>query len=164
MQPNLQRLLPILLIVFLLLIVLPTLLHHSSSKGLTSGELSTQTIDAMSTVDRTEQAFKVAHHGYTRHVADLITLDRGLAKALGDGVQVTLDASTTGKTYYAQVASTVIALFRSRVGNQVVLRSCIVVKSGSGVKCPSGYTTPGNTTTTTTTTGTATTATTSTTG
>jgi hypothetical protein len=151
-NPNFQRFLPLLLIVFVVLFIVPAILHKSSSKGLTASDVSTATIGAMATVDRTELLFKAAHHGYTSNVSDLITLDRSLAKALGDGITVSLDASTSGQTYYAQVESAVLGMFRSRVGAKVVLKSCIVIKSGSGVACPAGYTSPGVTTTTTTTT------------
>jgi hypothetical protein len=165
-NPNFQRFLPFLLLIFVVLFIVPAILHKSHSKGLTAGDISNQTIAAMATVDRTELAFKKANNRYTSHVSDLITLDRSLAKVLGDGVGVSLDASTSGQTYYAQAQSSVLALFRSRVGAKVVVKSCIIVKSGSGVACPAGYTQPGVTTTTstTTTTTTSTTSTTSTTG
>ena len=159
---NMQRFLPIVLLLFAFLILSNIFLHHSSSKGMTAGDLSNATIAAMATVDRTELLYKTAHKGYTSHVADLITLDRSLAKDLGDGIGVSLDASTDGKTFYAQVQSSVLGLFRSRVGAKVVLKSCIVIKSGSGVACPGGYTTPGKTTTTSTTTTTTSTSTTTT--
>jgi hypothetical protein len=156
-QPNIQRLLPFLLLIFVVLFIVPTILHRHSSKGFTAGDLSNATIGAMATVDKTELLYKAAHHGYTSQVSDLITLDRALAKALGEGVAVSLDASTSGETYYAQVQSSVLGLFRSRVGSKVILKSCIVIKSGSGVACPAGYTSPGVTTTTSTATTTTTT-------
>ena len=151
-MPNMQRFLPIVLLLFVFLILSNVFLHKSSSKGLTAGDLSDATVAAMTTVDRTELLYKAAHHGYTSHVSDLITLDRSLTKDLGDGVGISLDASTSGGTYYAQVQSSVLALFRSRLGPKVILKSCIVIKSGSGVACPAGYTRPGTTTTTSTTT------------
>jgi len=159
-----QRFLPILLLLFVFLILSNVFLHKSSSKGLTAGDVSDATVAAMATVDRTELLYKAAHHGYTSHVSDLIMLDRSLAKDLGEGVGISLDASTKGETYYAQVQSSVLALFRSRLGAKVILKSCIVVKSGSGVACPSGYTRPGVTTTTSTTTTTTTTTTSTTSG
>lgn len=152
MNPNFQRYLPFLLLIFVLLFIVPSILHHSSKKGFTAGDLSAATVGAMSSVDKTELLYKTAHKGYTSHVSDLITLDRSLAKDLGEGVGISLDASTSGGTFYAQVQSSVLALFRSRVGAKVVLKSCIVIKSGSGVACPAGYTSPGVTTTTSTTT------------
>ena len=152
MNPNIQRFLPLLLIVFFLLFIVPALLHHSSSsKGLTAGELSTQTIGAMTIVDRTENVFHAAHRSYSSHVADLLVLDRALGSALGDGVVVSLDVSSNGQAYYASVGSTVIGLFRARNEGRRILNSCLVLKSGSGVACPAGTTTPSSTTTATTT-------------
>ena len=147
---NLQRILPILLLVVLLLFVLPAILHKkSSSSGLSSKQLSQETISAMNIVDRGEQAFKAAHHVYTARVADLIEGSRPLASYLANGVVVQLDASTSGRTFYAQVASTVIGLVRIRTGSKLVAHSCVVIKSGGGVACP---TAPAKTTTSTTTT------------
>ena len=158
MNPNIQRFLPLLLIVFFLLFIVPALLHHSSSsKGLTAGELSTQTIGAMTIVDRTETVFRTAHKSYSRNVADLLTLDNKLGTALGHGVIVSLDVSSNGQAYYASVGSSVIGLFRARIDGRRILNSCLVLKSGSGVACPAGTTTPSSTTTTTTATTTATT-------
>ena len=153
MNPNIQRFLPLLLIVFFLLFIVPALLHHSSSsKGLTAGELSTQTIGAMRMVDRTENVFRAAHKSYSRNVADLLTLDNKLGTALGNGVIVSLDVSSDGQAYYASVASGVIALFGARNHGRRILNSCLVLKSSSGVACPAGTTTSSSTTTTTTTT------------
>ena len=153
MNPNIQRFLPLLLIVFFLLFIVPALLHHSSSsRGLTAGELSTQTIGAMTIVDRTETVFRTAHKSYSRNVADLLTLDNKLGTALGNGVIVSLDVSSDGQAYYASVASGVIALFGARNHGRRILNSCLVLKSSSGVACPAGTTTSSSTTTTTTTT------------
>ena len=158
MNPNIQRFLPLLLIVFFLLFIVPALLHHSSSsKGLTAAELSTQTIGAMTIVDRTETVFRTAHKSYSRNVADLLTLDNKLGTALGHGVIVSLDVSSNGQAYYASVGSSVIGLFRARNEGRRILNSCLVLRSGSGVACPAGTTTPSSTTTTTTATTTATT-------
>jgi hypothetical protein len=152
-NPNIQRFLPLLLIVFFLLFIVPTLLHHSSSsKGLTASELSTQTIGAMTMVDRTENVFRAAHKSYSRNVADLLTLDNKLGTALGNGVIVSLDVSSDGQAYYASVASGVIALFGARNHGRRILNSCLVLKSSSGVACPAGTTTSSSTKTTTTTT------------
>ena len=86
MPANFQRFLPLLLIVFLLLFVLPTIFKHHSSKGLTSKELSQETIAATTKVDALQREFRTAHKGYTGSVADLLALDHSLGKALGDGV------------------------------------------------------------------------------
>ena len=153
MNPNIQRFLPLLLIVFFLLFIVPALLHHSSSsKGLTAAELSTQTIGAMTIVDRTETVFRTDHKSYSRNVADLLTLDNKLGTALGNGVIVSLDVSSNGQAYYASVGSNVIGLFRARIDGRRILNSCLVLKSSSGVACPAGTTTSSSTTTTTTTT------------
>ena len=98
MPANLQRFLPLLLIVFVLLFIVPAILHKKSSStgSLTASELSTQTIGAMSIVDRTEGAFRTAHRSYSPHVADLLTLDHALGTALGNGVVVSLDVSSNG--------------------------------------------------------------------
>jgi hypothetical protein len=153
-QGNLQKFLPVLLLVFLLIFVLPAILHRKHSTGLTSKELSQETIAAMNLVVSGQKAFTAAHGRYTAHVADLLEGSRRLAKYVADGVIVTLDASTSGKTFYTQVASGVIVLVRSQTGNVVLAKSCDVIKSSSGVQCPG----TGTTTTTTTTTTTATTA------
>jgi hypothetical protein len=152
---NFQKFLPLLLIVFLLLFVLPTIFKHHSSKGLTSKELSQETIAATTKVDALQREFRTAHKGYTGSVADLLGLDHSLGKALGDGVVIALDVSTDKQTYYAQVASSVIQLTRAREGDKMISKSCLVVKSSSGVACPQ----PPAKKTTSTTTSTATTTT-----
>lgn len=154
MPANFQRFLPLILIIFLLLFVLPAILKHHSSKGLTSKELSQETIATTSKVDALQREFRTAHKGYTDSVADLLALDHALGKALGDGVVIALDVSTDKQTYYAQVASSVIQLTRARDGNRMISKTCLVVKSSSGVDCPQPpkTTTTGTTTTTTSTT------------
>jgi hypothetical protein len=155
---NLQKFLPILLLVFLLLFVLPAILHKkSSSSGLSAKELSQETISAMNIVDRGQKSFKSEHGRYTSHVADLVEGSQPLAKALADGVVIQLDASTSGGTFTAQVASGYLVLVRVVEGGKTVAHSCQVLKSGSGVACP---TPPAKTTTSTTTTTTGTTTTT----
>lgn len=158
MPPNLQRFLPIILIAFLLLIVLPAIFKKksSSSSSVSSGTLSTETIGATNLVDKGEQAFRAGHHGYTAHIADLLELERPLAHDLGDGVTVVLDVSGDGNTYYAHVTSNVLGLVRARTGAKKIVATCLVVKSGSGVACP---TAPVKTTTSTTTSTTVTTTT-----
>jgi hypothetical protein len=151
-QGNFQRFLPILLLVFLLLFVLPAILHKKKSSGLSSKELSQETIAAMNLVVAGQKSFTAEHGHYTSRVADLIEGDRKLAKYLADGVLVQVDASTSGKTYYTQVASGVIVLVRSQTGNVVLAKSCDVLKSGGGVQCPGTGTKTASTTTSTTTT------------
>jgi hypothetical protein len=154
MPANLQRLLPIILIVFFLVIVLPSIIHRHSSKGATSETISNQTIATMNAVDRAEVAFRAAHGGYTSNVADLLALDHSLGKAFGQGIVASVNASTNRQTYYGQVASVYLDLVRARSGDKLLVKSCLVVKSGSGVACPAApapKTTTSTTTTTTTT-------------
>jgi hypothetical protein len=156
-QGNLQRFLPILLLVFLLIFVLPAILHKKKSNGLSSKDLSQETIAAMSLVVAGQKSFAAEHGGrYTGHVADLVEGSRKLAKYLADGVVVQVDASTNGTTYYTQVASGVMVLVRSQTGDVVLAKSCDEIKSG--VDCPGTGTksTTSTSTTTTTTTSTST--------
>ena len=118
MPANFQKFLPLLLIVFLLLFVLPTIFKHHSSKGLSSKELSQETIATTTKVDALQREFRTAHKGYTGSVADLLALDHSLGKVLGDGVVIALDVSTDKQTYYAQVASSVIQLDARPGGRQ----------------------------------------------
>jgi hypothetical protein len=157
-QGNLQRFLPLLLLVFLLLFVLPAILHKHKSHGLSAKELSQETIASMNLVVGGQKSFTAEHGHYTAHVADLIQGSRRLAKYIADGVVVQVDASTNGKTFYTQVASGVIVLVRSQTGNVVLAKSCDVIKSSSGVACPGtgGSTTTSTTSTTTPTTSTST--------
>src|SRR5262249_57397747 len=112
---------PILLLVFLLLFVLPAILHHKKSSGLSSKELSQETIASMNIVIAGQKSFAAENGGrYTGHVADLIQGSQKLAKYIADGVLVTVDASTNGKTYSTQVASGVIVLHRSQTGHRVL--------------------------------------------
>jgi hypothetical protein len=133
--PNFQRFLPFALIALVLLFVLPALLKKHTS-GPSSGTRSEQTIDAMSLIDKGEQSYRTAHGRFTPHLADLIALKPGLAADLAIGPTVQLDVSTDGRSYVAQVMSSVLSLVRARTAGKVVARSCLVVKSGSGVKCP----------------------------
>lgn len=163
MPANFQRFLPIILIVFFLVIVLPSILHRHSSKGPTAETVSSQTIAAMNAVDKAELAFRAAHGGYTSNVADLLALDHSLGKAFSQGIVASVNASTNRQTYYGQVASVNLDLIRARSGDKVIVKSCLVVKSGSGVACP-GTTGSKTTSTSTSTSTTTTTSSTTTTG
>ena len=150
MPANFQQFLPFILIIFFLLFVVPSVLHHGSKSKGTS--LSTQTMTTMNLVDKAEKRFRAAHKGYTPNVADLLALDRALGPLLGSGILVSLNASSNSQTYYAQVASTVISYTRGRTGDKLIMKTCLVLKSGSGVSCtpPAAKTTTTGTTTTTT--------------
>ncbi|HEY4346289.1 MAG TPA: hypothetical protein VGM80_01790 [Gaiellaceae bacterium] len=153
MPPNIQRFLPIILIAFVLLFVLPAIVHKSSSSGPSSSTLSTETNAALALVDKGEQAFLGEHNRYTSHVADLLAVTPALGHDLSDGVDVVLDVSTDGQTYYANVTSDVLGLVRSRTGAKRIANGCLVVKKGSGVSCPTKPAAKTTTSTTTTTDG-----------
>jgi hypothetical protein len=133
--PNFQRFLPFILIAILLLFVLPTLFKKHNS-GPSAGTRAALTIDAMDLIDKGEQSHKAAQGRFTLHLADLLPLNTRLASDLAIGLNVQLDVSSNGESFLAQVASDVLGLVRARSGNKVTAQSCLVLKSGSGVKCP----------------------------
>ena len=90
----------------------------------------------MNLIDKGEQTYKAGHGAYTSHLADLVTLGHGLASDLALGLAVQLDAGSNGKSFYAQVESDVLSLVRARSGTKLIADSCLVIKRGSGVKCP----------------------------
>jgi len=135
MPPNIQRFLPFALIAVLLLFVLPALLRKHTS-GPSAGTKATQTIDAMNLLDRGEQSYKTAHGRFTPHLADLLPINTRLASDLAIGLSVQLDVSTNGQSFLVRVASDVLSLVRARSGAKVTAQNCLILKSGSGVKCP----------------------------
>ena len=136
MPPNIRRFLPIILVAFFLLFLLPSLLKKKSTSGPGASASATQTINAMNLIDKGEQAYKAAHGSYTAHLADLVATSHGLANDLVIGLAVQLDAGSDGKSFVAQVESNVLSLVRARSGKKLIAHSCLIVKSGSGVKCP----------------------------
>jgi hypothetical protein len=136
MSPNIRRYLPFMLIGIFLLFILPQLFHKKS--GTSSNTQATQTIAALNQIDKGEQAYKKAHGGYTAHLADLVPISKGLAGNLVNGIGVQLDAGAKGESFYVQVESGVLSLVRARNGATLVADRCVIVKSGSGVKCPAG--------------------------
>ena len=126
---------PILLIGFVLLFILPTLLKKKNSSATASTSTqSAQTIEAMNLIDKGEQRYFSAHGRFTPHLADLLTPRLATDLAIGLGVQ--LDVGTGGQNYLAQVQSDVLSLVRARNNTKLTAQSCLVVKSGSGVHCP----------------------------
>jgi len=136
MPPNLRRFLPLILVAFFLLFLLPTLLKKKTTSGPSASARAAQTINAMNLIDKAEQAYKTAHGGYTAHLADLLAMSHGLAHDLVIGLAVQLDAGSDRQTFVAQVESNVLSLVRARSGKTLIAHSCLIVKSGSGVKCP----------------------------
>ena len=135
MPPNFQRFLPIVLIGALVIFVLPTLLKKHSS-GPSAKTKSEQTIEAMSLIDKGEQGYLAAHGRFTPHLADLLSGGGRLAGDLAVGLDVQIDVSTDGQRFLARVAGENLSLVLARTKSTVTTRSCLVLKSGSGVKCP----------------------------
>ena len=135
MPPNMQRFLPFILIAFVLLFVLPAILKKHSS-GPNAKTRATDTIGAINLIDQGEQTFKAAQGRYTEHLADLVPGHKQLAADLAIGLTVSLDASTDGQSYLARVSSDIFSLVRARTGPKVTAKSCVMLKSGSGVNCP----------------------------
>lgn len=135
MPPNFQRFLPIILIGALAIFVLPALLKKHSSTPSASTR-ATLAIDAMNLIDKAELGYKSAHSRFTPHLADLLPANSRLANDLAIGLSVQLDVSTDGQSFLARVASDNLSLVRARSERKITARSCLVLKSGSGVKCP----------------------------
>jgi len=133
--PNFQRMLPFVVLAVLALFVLPQLFKRHSS-GPSSSTRAAQTIDATNLVDKGEQSYRAAHGRFTPHLADLLPINTRLATDLAIGLSVQLDVSTKGQSFLAEVASNVLSLVRARSGGKISAQSCLVLKSGSGVKCP----------------------------
>jgi len=136
MPPNLRRLLPLLIVVFFLLFLLPSLLKKKSTSEFSAGVRAAKTINAMNLIDKGEQAYRAAHGGYTAHLADLVATSPGLARELAVGLAVQLDAGSDRQSFVAQVESDVLSLVRARTGKKRIANTCVIVKRGSGVKCP----------------------------
>ena len=91
----------------------------------------------MNLVDKAEKTYRAAHKGYTPNIADLLVVDRAIGPLLGDrDRRLPERVGSNSQTYFAQVASSVISLIRARNGAKLITHSCIVLKSGSGVSCP----------------------------
>jgi hypothetical protein len=84
-----------------------------------------------------EQSYRTAHGRYTQHLADLLSANGKLTGDLAVRLDVRLDASTNGDGYVVQVTSDVLSLVRARTGKTLTAQQCVVLKSGSGVDCPS---------------------------
>ncbi len=136
MPPNFQRFLPVILLVAVLLFVLPALFKKKHTSGPSTSTKAAQTIDAMNLIDKGEQSYNSEHGRFTPHLADLLATNTRLAKDLAIGLGVELDVSSDGTRFLARVASENLSLVRARSGSKLTAQSCLVLKSGSGVKCP----------------------------
>jgi hypothetical protein len=136
MPADFRRFMPLILIALVVIVFVPALFKKHSSSGPNAATRAKQTIGAMNLIDKGEQSYMAAHGRFTKNLADLIATNRGLAGDLAIGLDVQLDVSTDGQSYLAQVASDVLSLVRSRDKSKILAQSCLVRKSGSGVKCP----------------------------
>jgi hypothetical protein len=132
-----QRFLPFIAIFFLIAIVLPQLLGKKHSSSLSAKTKAAQTLEGMTLIRNGEKAYFAAHSRFTSHLADLAAQKPRLTTDLATPLDVHLDVGTDGKSYVAQVSSDYLSLVRTQSGSRLVSRTCLVVKSGSGVKCPS---------------------------
>lgn len=135
MRPEFRRYLPLVLIAALAIFVLPSLLKKHSSAPSASTK-ATQTIDAMNLIDKAELSYKAAHSRFTPHLADLLSANTRLANDLAIGLSIQLDVSTDGQSFLAQARGDNLSLVRARNERKITAQSCLVLKSGSGVKCP----------------------------
>jgi len=135
MPPNFQRFLPVILLVGVLVFVLPSLFKKHTSGPSTSTKAA-QTIDAMNLIDKGEQTYKSEHSRFTPHLADLLPTNARLANDLAIGLSVELDVSSDGKSFLARVSGENLSLVRARSESTLTAQSCLILKSGSGVKCP----------------------------
>ncbi len=133
---DLRRFMPILLIAFAALFILPQLFRHGSSTTLSSKDRGVITRDAIERIDRAEQKAFTNKGRYTANLADLVVGDKVLARELTVPLVIDLDLGTGGKSYVVRVSSDVVSVARTRSGDKVISRSCRVLKSSGGVKCP----------------------------
>ena len=131
--PQYRRFAPFLLIVLVLLVVFPLL--RRSSSGPSNADRAQATKTVLRLIDRGELHYLTANQRYTSHLADLVPTNKQLAGALASGFAVQLDVSSDGRSYLAQVESTVLSLVRARTGDKVTADSCLIVKKSSGVDC-----------------------------
>jgi hypothetical protein len=87
-------------------------------------------------VGTTETAYRAKTGKYTGNVADLVELDKNV---LADPypLDIRLQASTDGKTYYLQLTAETVTLTQAKTLDKVVAHTCVLAKSKSGLPCPS---------------------------
>lgn len=132
MPPNFRRFLPLVLIAVFVLFLVPTLFRKKSSSTASASTRASQTLDAMTQIDKAEQSYLSANGRYTPHLADLLTTR--LTTDLAIGIVVQIDVSSDGQRYVAQVESDTLSLVRGRQGAKLIAQSCVT--RTSGVSCP----------------------------
>ena len=142
--------LPILLLVFVALFILPQLFKGGGgSKNLSTKNRGQLALDAIGRIDHVQQQLLSANGKYSANLAEVVAKDKVLAGELTIPLTVDLDVSDDGMAYLARVSSDIVSATLNRSGSNVV-RSCRVLKSRTGVKCPVGSSTPATTTVTVT--------------
>jgi hypothetical protein len=128
---------PILLIVavFFLLFIVLSIINRKSSTSLNDNDRALRTNQALNRVMGAENTYFKQHKVYSGHVADLTAIAPKIATDLIDGV-VSIQVDSTGnKTYFVQVASTVLAYNRTVENGKVTVKNCLQIKSAGKQYC-----------------------------
>ena len=128
---------PILLIVavFFLLFIVLSIINRKSSTSLNDSDRALRTNQALNRVMDAEATYFKQHKVYSGHISDLVALQPKLATDLTDGVvSITVD-SNANHTYLVQVASTVVAFNRTVQNGDVIVKSCLQIKSAGKPYC-----------------------------
>jgi hypothetical protein len=136
MNPDFRRFLPLVLIAVFAIFLLPSLLHRSHSSGLSNKDKAARTHDAVKLIENGERSYRAMHGRYTSHLADLVAASPNLAHDLVAGVDISLDVSTKGQSYVAQITSDVLSIVRVHTNGTLAAQSCQTLTSSSGVTCP----------------------------
>jgi hypothetical protein len=128
---------PILLIValFFLLFIVLSIINRKSSTSLGDSDRALRTTQALNRVMHSEATYLKQHGSYTGHIADLVAISKKIGTDLADGV-VTIQVDSSGnKTYFVQVASSVVAFNRTVQNGKVVTKTCLQLKSAGKPYC-----------------------------
>jgi hypothetical protein len=128
---------PILLIVavFFLLFIVLSIINRKSSTSLGDSDRALRTDQALNRVMGAEAAYLKQHKVYTGHVSDLVAIQKQIGTDLADGVVSIQVDSNDNKTYFVQVASTVVLFNRTFTDGKVVQHSCLQIKSAGKPYC-----------------------------
>jgi hypothetical protein len=128
---------PILLIVavFFLLFIVLSIINRKSSTSLNDTDRALRTNQALNRVMSAEATYLKQHKVYTGHVSDLVAINKQIGTDLADGVVSVQVDSNDDKTYFVQVASTVLLLNRTFTNGERVQHSCLQIKSAGKPYC-----------------------------
>jgi hypothetical protein len=128
---------PILLIValFFLLFIVLSIINRKSSTSLNDTDRALRTTQALNRVMDAEATYLKQHGTYSGHLGDLVLLQPKLATDLADSI-VTVQVDSSGnKTYFTQVASTVVLFNRTVKNGKVEVKSCLQLKGAGKPYC-----------------------------